>query len=119
LTIKEERKSYVKNVWNWVELAMTSVMGTSIGMYIFLLHYSITVLATQKQGFGFDNFGPMAYHHAVFKRLNAVMLFILLCKVCHVIFLYSETGKLMVPIKMFAVKMTCCYMRHKSTGPDA
>ncbi|XP_064630096.1 polycystin-1-like [Lineus longissimus] len=83
LTIREERKSYAKNVWNWIELALALVMGASLAMYMYLLHHSADFLAMQRQRSGFFNFGPLAYHHAVFKRLNAVMLFILLCKITH------------------------------------
>ena len=82
LQIREKRKEFFKEFWNYYEMLTTLMATVSIGMYIGCVVEATNTfnlfLANQT---GFTNFERVAYVHAGTRYLQAWLLFLLMYKV--------------------------------------
>lgn len=82
LQIREQRKQFFKEFWNYYEMLTTLMATVSIGMYIGCVVEATTTfsefVANQT---GFTNFERTAYVHAGTRYLQAWLLFLLIYKV--------------------------------------
>ncbi|KAL3876004.1 hypothetical protein ACJMK2_033893 [Sinanodonta woodiana] len=122
VSIRDQKKKFFTDFWNWYEMLTTLLCILSIGLYIgSVVEATNTFQSYFSNKYGFTNFERTIYVHTAMKYVQAWLLFLLIFKVVkqmrfikflhmYELTLSRSVGKLMGVAVIFAVLLTAYAM---------